>query len=90
MSDDEIAAVVDGDWRDNPAFSAAEQTALAYAEAVTATPPHVDDALFARLREHFEPPQIVQIAATIAWENYRSRLNDALGVEGQGFYAPKR
>ena len=32
---------------------------------------------------------IVEMAAICAWENYRARVNVALGVEGHGFYQPK-
>jgi hypothetical protein len=28
------------------------------------------------------------MAAICAWENYRARLNCALGVTGHGFYTP--
>jgi alkylhydroperoxidase family enzyme len=60
---------------------------LAFAEQVTQTPPVVTDDCVARLRARFTPPQIVELAATAAWENYRARFNCALGVEGHGFYA---
>jgi alkylhydroperoxidase family enzyme len=56
---------------------------------VTTTPPTVDDALFKRLREHFEPDVIVEMTAICAWENYRARFNVSLGVEGHTFYQPK-
>jgi alkylhydroperoxidase family enzyme len=55
---------------------------------MTSTPPTVDEALIDRLLEHFEQPAIVEMAATIAWENYRARLNTAIGVEGHSFYSP--
>lgn len=86
ISDAEISAMLDGTWRDNAAFSEPERAALEYAERMTETPPTVDEALVNRLREHFEPAAIVEIAAICAWENYRSRFNVALGVEGHGFY----
>jgi alkylhydroperoxidase family enzyme len=40
------------------------------------------------LQEHFSPAEIVEMAAICAWENYRARLNCALGVTGHGFYTP--
>ena len=52
---------------------------------MTITGQRVDDALFARLKEHFTEPQIVELSAAIAFENFRSKLNPALGVEAQGF-----
>ena len=61
--------------------------ALDYAERLTATPPTVEQALVEQLANHFDPGQIVEMAAIIAWENYRARFNSGLGVEGHGFYS---
>lgn len=72
-------------WRESAQFSPAERTALEYAERMTITGQRVDDALFARLKEHFTESQIVELTAAIALENFRSKLNPALGVEAQGF-----
>ena len=78
-------------WRESARFSAAERVALDYAERMTITGERVDDALFARLKLHFSEPQIVELTAAIALENFRSKLNPALGVEAQGFCVmPKR
>ena len=66
-------------------FSAGEKAAIAYAEAITATGQKVDDALFARVREHFSEPEIVELTAAAALENFRSKFNVALGIEAQGF-----
>jgi alkylhydroperoxidase family enzyme len=80
-----------GDWRTSGAFSALERVALEYAEHMTYTGQKVDDALFARLKDHFGEPQIVELTAAIALENFRSKFNPALGVESQGFcLLPKR
>ena len=73
------------DWRTSSGFSALERVALEYAERMTYTGQKVDEALFARVREHFEEPQIVELTAAIALENFRSKFNPALGVESQGF-----
>ena len=72
-------------WRKSSAFSAPERTALEYAERMTYTGQKVDDALFARVKEHFSEAQIVELTAAIALENFRSKFNPALGVESQGF-----
>ena len=72
-------------WRESTVFSAAERVALEYAEAVTFTDRKVDDALFARLRQHYDEAQVVELTAAIALENFRSKLNPTLGVEAQGF-----
>ena len=78
-------------WRDSKLFSEAERVALEYAERITHTGQKVDDTLFTRLRQHFSEPQIVELTAAIAFENFRSKFNPSLGVEAQGFcMLPKR
>jgi len=78
-------------WPQSEAFSDQERLALEYAEMMTYTGRKVDDALFGRLKERFSEPQIVELTAAIALENFRSKFNPALGVESQGFcLLPKR
>jgi alkylhydroperoxidase family enzyme len=72
-------------WRESAAFSALERVALEYAERITYTDQKVDEALFARVKKHFSEPQIVELTAAIALENFRSKFNPTLGVEAQGF-----
>jgi alkylhydroperoxidase family enzyme len=69
----------------SPHYSAAERAALALAEAMTITGQKVTDELFAEVRRHFSEPQLVELAAAIALENFRSKFNVALGVDSQGF-----
>jgi alkylhydroperoxidase family enzyme len=79
------------EWRASKVFSEPERAALEYAERMTYTGQKVDDALFARIKEHFSEPQIVELTAAIALENFRSKFNPALGVQSQGFcLLPKR
>ena len=78
-------------WRDSKLFSEAERVALEYAERITHTGQKVDDTLFTRLRQHFSEPQIVELTAAVAFENFRSKFNPPLGIEAQGFcMVPKR
>ena len=78
-------------WRDSKLFSEAERVALEYAEAITYPDRQVDDALFAKVKQHFTEPQIVELTAAIAFENFRSKFNPTLGVEAQGFcMVPRR
>lgn len=72
-------------WRDSAAYSDAERTVLEYAEAASQTPVSLDDDLVRRLHEHFTDEQIVELAAWVALENYRSRFNAGLGLKSQGF-----
>ncbi len=52
---------------------------------MTITEKSVDDAFFARLKQHYSEAQIVELTAAIAFENFRSKFNPPLGVEAQGF-----
>jgi alkylhydroperoxidase family enzyme len=52
---------------------------------MTFTGQKVTDEIFAEARRHFSEAQIVELAAAVALENFRSKFNVALGVESQGF-----
>jgi alkylhydroperoxidase family enzyme len=70
---------------ESPLYGEPERAAIAFAETMTVTGRKVDDLLFARLRTHFTEAQVVELAAAIALENFRSKFNTALGIEAQGF-----
>lgn len=53
---------------------------------MSATPANVPDALYAELRRHFSEEELIEMAANIAQENYRARLNRAFDVKSQGLY----
>ena len=72
-------------WRDSDLFSELELLVVAYAEAMTATPPEVTDEMVAQLGRHLSEAQLVELTAIIAVENLRSRINSALGLTAQGF-----
>jgi alkylhydroperoxidase family enzyme len=72
-------------WRDSELFTEPERVALEYAERMTRTGERVDDELSERLQRHYSEAQIVELTAAIAFENFRSKFNPALGVEAQGF-----
>ncbi|QIS11020.1 carboxymuconolactone decarboxylase family protein [Nocardia arthritidis] len=72
-------------YKSSDAYSELEKLVLAYAEAATATPPPLDIAdLRTELLTHLSKGQLAELAATIAWENQRARLNQALGVRPTG------
>jgi len=73
------------DYRTSSRFGELERLVLDYAVAITATPVDVPETLFAELRRQFSEEQMVELTATIAWENYRARFDHALGIEAQGF-----
>jgi alkylhydroperoxidase family enzyme len=52
---------------------------------MTRTPAEVTDELFDRLRERFDEPQLVELTAAIAWENWRARFNWAFDIGAAGF-----
>ena len=72
-------------YRTSDAFSDLERLVIDYAAAMSRTPSQVDEALVARLREHFDDAQMVELTNAIAIENFRARFNHALGLETQGF-----
>lgn len=86
IADEKIAALPD--FRVSPFFTDAERAALELAEAMTAASVDVPDALFARLRSHYDEPQLVELAATAALENFRARFNRVFQIEPNSFYCP--
>ncbi len=82
-SAEKIAAL--SNYRNSALFSETEKLVLEYADGMTQTPVEVPDTLFVKLREKFNDAQLVELTATLAWENYRARFDHALGVEAEGF-----
>ncbi|MEU2560489.1 carboxymuconolactone decarboxylase family protein [Streptomyces longispororuber] len=72
-------------WRDSDAYTPLERDVMAYAEAMTANPPEVDDELSARLLGQLGEPAFVELTMMVAVENLRSRFNSAMGLTSQGF-----
>jgi alkylhydroperoxidase family enzyme len=72
-------------WRTSTLFDERERAVLEYAEVATSTPVRVPDDLVARLRRHFTDAEIVELAAWVALENFRSRFNAGLDLKSQGF-----
>ncbi|MGK3196237.1 carboxymuconolactone decarboxylase family protein [Enterobacter ludwigii] len=74
-------------WRDSALFSEEERAALAYAEAVTATPPRVDDEIKSEIKRHFSEDAIAEMTALIVFQNLSARFNAALDIPAQGLCA---
>lgn len=72
-------------YRTSGAFSDQERLVLELAEAMTTAPAVVSDELRARVEGAFTAAQVTELAAVIAWENQRARLNQALGIRPSGF-----
>jgi len=81
VSDDKIEAVTD--YANSPLFTQEERLALEFADAMTITGRDVSEELFQRLRELFDEEALVELTATIAWENASSKFNRALRVPSQ-------
>lgn len=86
ISDDKIAALPA--YGTSPHYTEAERVALELADAMCATPVDVADDLFHRLREQYDEPQLVELAATAAMENFRARFNRVFRVEPNAIYCP--
>jgi alkylhydroperoxidase family enzyme len=72
-------------WRGSSLFDDRERVVLEYAEAATVDPVEVSADCAARLQAHFSDAEIVELAAWVALENFRSRFNAGLGLRSQGF-----
>jgi alkylhydroperoxidase family enzyme len=72
-------------WRESNLFSHPERTVLEYAEAMTNTPPTVDDALVSTLLAELGEAGVVELTAFIAVANMNARGNVALGIESEGY-----
>jgi len=86
LPDAKIAALPE--LRTSPLFDAAERAALELAEATVAAPVEVSDELYERLRAHYSEPQLVELAATAALENFRARFNRVFLIEPNSLYCP--
>ena len=81
VSDEKIEALEN--YATSDLYDAAEKTALEYADSITITGREVSDDLFARVRSFYSEDEIVELTATIAWENSSSKFNRALRVPSQ-------
>jgi AhpD family alkylhydroperoxidase len=72
-------------YRSSDAFDETERLVIELAEAMTRSPAVVPEELRRRLEAAFARAQLTELAAVIAWENQRARLNQGLGVRPSGF-----
>ncbi len=83
-SAEKVEAVL-GDYRKSPLFSERERLALELAERMTYTSKRVTDRFFKKLKRHFTDEELVELAAVIALENFRSKFNPVFAIEAHGF-----
>ena len=83
LSDEKLRAVPGNDLTP---LNETERLVIELADALTNTPSDVSDELYARLRSQFSEEQLMQLAAQIAFENYRARWNRLFNVESDNLY----
>lgn len=66
-------------------FTDLEKLVMDYAAGMSRTPVDVPDGLFAKLRQHLDDAQMVELTFLIALENLRGRFNLAVGIGSAGF-----
>jgi alkylhydroperoxidase family enzyme len=74
-------------WRESDVFTPLERDVMAYAEAMTQTPPTVSDEMSTRLLEQLGAAALVELTAFISLANFFARSNVAFGIESDGFAA---
>jgi alkylhydroperoxidase family enzyme len=72
-------------WRESSVFTPLERDVMAYAEAMSVSPPMVTDELSARLRDRIGAPALVELTAFVALANFYTRSNIAFGIESEGY-----
>jgi alkylhydroperoxidase family enzyme len=85
LSDEKLQALTGSDLS---TFNAIERLVIDLADAMVNTPSNVSDELYAKLRDKFTEEQLLQLAAQIAFENYRARLNRVFDVGSDNLYHP--
>ena len=83
-SAEKVEAVL-GDYKKNALLSKRERLALELAERMTYTNKRVTNRFFKQLQRHFTDEELVELAAVIALENFRSKFNPVFAVEAHGF-----
>ena len=84
VSDQKIDAL--HDYATSDLYDEVERATLEFADAMTITGREVSDELFARLRKFYDDDALVELTATIAWENASSKFNRALRVPSQNLW----
>src|SRR5207247_9277139 len=79
-SADKVEAAL-GNHKKSELFSPREKLALEQCERMTYSGKRVTDRFFNRLKRHFTEEELVELAAIIALENFRSKFNPVFAVE---------
>ena len=69
------------EYRESPLYSEAERVALDFALAAGSVPNAVDAELMARMKEHWNEEQIVQILGAVSLYGFLNRWNDSMATD---------
>jgi alkylhydroperoxidase family enzyme len=72
-------------WRESDVFTPLERQVMEYAEAMSLSEPAVTDEMVESLRKQLGDAAVVELTAVIAFANFTTRANLALGIESDGF-----
>jgi len=75
------------DWRASDLFTEREKAALELTEEIVADDRDVSDACFARVREHFSEPEVLELVFVIGYQVFASKFAKAFRLAPQGFAA---
>jgi alkylhydroperoxidase family enzyme len=84
VTDEEIREIPN--WEHSKVLGERDKVAIEYAEEISKTPVSVSDELFEKLKRFFSDDQIVELTASIAYENYRARFSHALHIASENLY----
>jgi AhpD family alkylhydroperoxidase len=79
VTDQVLGAV--GSWRDSAEFTDGERVALEFTELFCGDSVSISDDLMARLAEHFDPGEIVELALVIGKYLSQGRFMQVLGLD---------
>lgn len=82
---DEVKAREVPNWRAASVFTPLERDVMAYAEAMSQTPPAVTDEQSAALLEQLGSTALIELTAKVAFMNMSSRMNITLGIHSEGY-----
>ncbi|MCW8091964.1 carboxymuconolactone decarboxylase family protein [Alteromonas sp. ASW11-130] len=79
VSNDKIQAI--WEYQTSSLYTEAERVALDYALAAGSVPNQVDDTLMARMKQHWDDDQIVEILAAVSLYGFLNRWNDSMATD---------
>ena len=68
------------EYRTSPLYSEAERVALDFSIAAASQPNDVSDELFARMKQHWNEGQIVEILGVVSMFGFMNRWNDSMAT----------